>query len=91
MHAEGELRNNLDDSEKVRELQDKVAELKAEVCRVKKFILPVLTNAVSRNIAVRGELDVVTIKNTFASCNIMYVKRLYKFNLNVISNYKNIL
>lgn len=39
MHAEGELRNNLDDSEKVRELQDKVAELKAEVCRVKKFIL----------------------------------------------------
>lgn len=32
MHAEGELRNNLDDSERVRELQDKVAELKAEVC-----------------------------------------------------------
>ncbi|KMQ94214.1 tbc1 domain family member [Lasius niger] len=32
MYAEGELRNNLDDSEKVRELQDKVAELKAEVC-----------------------------------------------------------
>lgn len=31
MHAEGELRNNLDDSERVRELQDKVAELKAEV------------------------------------------------------------
>lgn len=34
MHAEGELRNNLDDSEKVRELQDKVAELKAEVREV---------------------------------------------------------
>lgn len=33
MHAEGELRNNLDDSERVRELQDKVAELKAEVSR----------------------------------------------------------
>lgn len=65
MHAEGELRNNLDDSEKVRELQDKVAELKAEVCRVKKFILPIslLTKAVSRNIAVRGELGVVTITN----------------------------
>lgn len=31
MHAEGELRSNLDDSERVRELQDKVAELKAEV------------------------------------------------------------
>lgn len=31
MHAEGELRNNLDDSERVKELQDKVAELKAEV------------------------------------------------------------
>lgn len=39
MHAEGELRNNLDDSEKVRELQDKVAELKAEVCGIKKIIL----------------------------------------------------
>lgn len=34
MHAEGELRNNLDDSERVRELQDKVAELKAEVCEI---------------------------------------------------------
>lgn len=57
MHAEGELRNNLDDSEKVRELQDKVAELKAEVCGIKTFILSiVLTKAVSQNIAVRGEL-----------------------------------
>lgn len=57
MHAEGELRNNLDDSEKVRELQDKVAELKAEVCGIIKFILTiVLTKAVSQNIAVRGEL-----------------------------------
>lgn len=57
MHAEGELRNNLDDSEKVRELQDKVAELKAEVCEIKKFILSiVLTKAVSRNIAVRGDV-----------------------------------
>ena len=57
MYAEGELRNNLDDSEKVRELQDKVAELKAEVCEIKKFILSiVLTKAVSWNIAVRGEL-----------------------------------
>lgn len=39
MHAEGELRNNLDDSERVRELQDKVAELKAEVCGYIKFCL----------------------------------------------------
>ncbi|KAG5314371.1 EVI5 protein, partial [Acromyrmex insinuator] len=37
MHAEGELRNNLDDSEKVRELQDKVAELKAEVMRLESW------------------------------------------------------
>lgn len=42
MHAEGELRNNLDDSEKVRELQDKVAELKAEVCGIKKFTLSIV-------------------------------------------------
>lgn len=31
MVAEGELRNNIDDSERVRELQDKVVDLKAEV------------------------------------------------------------
>lgn len=31
MYAEGELRSNLDDSDRVRDLQDKVAELKAEV------------------------------------------------------------
>lgn len=31
MFAEGELRSNLDDSERVKELQDKVADLKAEV------------------------------------------------------------
>ena len=31
MYAEGELRNNMEDTEKVRELQDTVAELKAEV------------------------------------------------------------
>lgn len=42
MVTEGELRNNsLDDSDKVKELQDKVADLKAEV-RV-----PVLTDNVS--------------------------------------------
>jgi hypothetical protein len=33
MVTEGELRSNLDDSEKVRELQDKVADMKAEVCK----------------------------------------------------------
>lgn len=31
MLAEGELRSNLDESDRVRDLQDKVAELKAEV------------------------------------------------------------
>lgn len=31
MLAEGELRSNLDDSDRVRDLQDKVADLKAEV------------------------------------------------------------
>lgn len=34
MAAEGELRSHsVDDSERVRELQDKVADLQAEVCR----------------------------------------------------------
>ncbi|XP_011505248.1 PREDICTED: ecotropic viral integration site 5 ortholog isoform X2 [Ceratosolen solmsi marchali] len=37
MYAEGELRNNMDDSERVRELQDKVAELKAEVLRLENW------------------------------------------------------
>lgn len=31
MLAEGELRSNMDESDKVRDLQDKVADLKAEV------------------------------------------------------------
>lgn len=31
MVAEGELRSNLDDSDKVRELQDKMGEMKSEV------------------------------------------------------------
>ena len=39
MVTEGELRSNLDDSEKVRELQDKVADLKAEVCKACTFCL----------------------------------------------------
>lgn len=34
MLAEGELRSNLDESDRVRDLQDKVAELKAEVSRI---------------------------------------------------------
>lgn len=33
MLAEGELRSNLDESDRVRDLQDKVADLKAEVSR----------------------------------------------------------
>ncbi|XP_023246261.1 ecotropic viral integration site 5 ortholog isoform X2 [Copidosoma floridanum] len=37
MYTEGELRNNMDDSERVRELQDKVAELKAEVLRLESW------------------------------------------------------
>ena len=32
MLAEGELRSNLDESDKVRDLQDRIADLKAEVC-----------------------------------------------------------
>lgn len=41
MVAEGELRSNLDESDRVRDLQDKVAELKAEVSfwRIKKNII----------------------------------------------------
>jgi hypothetical protein len=31
MQAEGELRSNLEESDRVRELQDKVADMKAEV------------------------------------------------------------
>jgi len=37
MVAEGELRNNLDDSDKVRELQDKMAEMKAEIVRLESW------------------------------------------------------
>lgn len=37
MVTEGELRSNLDDSEKVRELQDKVADLKAEIMRLESW------------------------------------------------------
>lgn len=32
MQAEGELRSNSDESDRVRDLQDKVADMKAEVC-----------------------------------------------------------
>lgn len=34
MFAEGELRSNSDESDKVRELQERVAELKAEVIQI---------------------------------------------------------
>jgi uncharacterized protein YlxW (UPF0749 family) len=37
MQAEGELRSNLEESDRVRELQDKVAELKAEVRILESF------------------------------------------------------
>lgn len=48
MLAEGELRSNSDESDKVRELQDKVADLKAEVnsfdlcsiCELENSLLP---------------------------------------------------
>lgn len=33
MLAEGELRSNLDESDKVRDLQDRLADMKAEVSR----------------------------------------------------------
>lgn len=37
MVAEGELRNNIDDSERVRELQDKVVDLKAEILQLENW------------------------------------------------------
>lgn len=37
MLAEGELRSNLDESDRVRDLQDKVADLKAEVWNTKRL------------------------------------------------------
>ncbi|XP_054290353.1 ecotropic viral integration site 5 ortholog-like isoform X3 [Macrosteles quadrilineatus] len=37
MVAEGELRSNLDDSDKVRELQDKMADMKAEIMRLESW------------------------------------------------------
>lgn len=37
MQAEGELRSNLDESDRVRDLQDKVADLKAEVSHISSF------------------------------------------------------
>lgn len=40
MQAEGELRSNLEESDRVRELQDKVAELKAEVRILESFLSP---------------------------------------------------
>lgn len=41
MLAEGELRSNLDESDRVRDLQDKVADLKAEVStQFNRFLLP---------------------------------------------------
>lgn len=43
MVTEGELRSNLDDSEKVRELQDKVADLKAEVYKAYIFFVSCVT------------------------------------------------
>ena len=41
MVAEGELRSHLDDSEKVRELQEKLAEMKSEVGRRVHFNIPI--------------------------------------------------
>lgn len=38
MQAEGELRSNLEESDRVRELQDRVAELKAEVRFFESFL-----------------------------------------------------
>lgn len=43
MVTEGELRSNLDDSERVRELQDKVADLKAEVYKACIFFVSSVT------------------------------------------------
>ena len=38
MQAEGELRSNSEESDRVRELQDKVADLKAEVRKLYSFL-----------------------------------------------------
>ena len=43
MVAEGELRSNIDDSDRVRELQDKVVDLKAEVSHVESYRMKVCT------------------------------------------------
>lgn len=43
MLAEGELRSNLDESDKVRDLQDRIADLKAEVCPKFTFSFELLT------------------------------------------------
>lgn len=39
MQAEGELRSNLEESDRVRELQDKVADLKAEVRTLYSYLI----------------------------------------------------
>lgn len=39
MQAEGELRSNSEESDRVRELQDKVADLKAEVRNLYSFLI----------------------------------------------------
>lgn len=39
MQAEGELRSNSEESDRVRELQDKVADLKAEVRKLYSFLI----------------------------------------------------
>ncbi|KAG8037454.1 hypothetical protein G9C98_005664 [Cotesia typhae] len=54
MYAEGELRSNLDDSDRVRDLQDKVAELKAEIMRLKnsKYQWTGSTERIGRNTSI---------------------------------------
>ncbi|XP_057326261.1 ecotropic viral integration site 5 ortholog isoform X1 [Microplitis mediator] len=54
MYAEGELRSNLDDSDRVRDLQDKVAELKAEIMRLKnsKYQWTGSTEQIGRNTSI---------------------------------------
>ncbi|CAH0716117.1 unnamed protein product, partial [Brenthis ino] len=58
MATEGELRsNNMDDSDRVRELQEQVAELKAEVLRLEAWKARVLGHTLSRTVSVEEDLE----------------------------------
>ncbi|CAK1554995.1 unnamed protein product [Leptosia nina] len=58
MATEGELRNNnLDDSERVRELQEQIAELKAEVMRLEAWKARALGLTLTRSVSLEDDLE----------------------------------